>query len=371
MDLSQYELPSQYIDYSNIHLISDLHFGIRANSLEWLQNQLQFFDEFYIPYLKYNVKPNDILFILGDFFDNRQLLDINVLNASINILIELSNILPIFLLVGNHDCYKKNNTDVNSLRILKYINNVTVFETPTIISNGTSHILILPWIGDKEKEENYAKANSNKAQYIFAHTDITGLKYDNGKIISRGTNLQDINGYKKIFSGHIHKRQEIGHLYYIGSPYHTKRSDVGNQKGIYTFNPNDNTYKFIENNMSSVFQKIKLEDLIEWTLEYASKILENNYTDIIVPDKYIHLFNLTKFIELLKDCKYKKIEVVGEKSKIDDNIAGIIEGENIKDILTLLELSLNDLQLQTETLSKLKLLNKQYYNKASKTDQYN
>jgi len=90
--------------------------------------------------------------------------------------------------------------------------------------------------------------------------------------------------------------------------------------------------------------------------------------DIIVPDKYVHLFNLTKFIELFKDCPYKKVETVGEKVSIDDDFAGIVDGENIKDIITLLEMSINDLSYTSETLIKLKLLNKQYYEKAAKQE---
>jgi len=353
------------INFNKIFLLSDIHFGVRANSIEWLQNQLNFFDNFYIPYLKKNVEKDSILFILGDFFDNRQLLDINVMNKAIDIVFKLSNILPVYFMTGNHDIYKKNDTDVNSLIAFRFIPNTVIYEKPIIITNGKSKILVMPWIGDKDIEEQYAKENNKKADYIFAHTDISGFKYDNGRNIVRGVNFENIKGYKRIFSGHIHKRQEINHLIYIGSPYHTKRSDIGNNKCIYVFYPDTNEIIKEDNNSSSVFQRIKLEDLMEWTLEFTIKILSNNYTDIIVPDKYVHLFNLTKFIELVKECPYKKIEVVGEKSKIDDSGSEIIEGTNIKDILTLLEMSINDLNHNMEILIKLKLLNKKYYEKAN------
>jgi len=364
-----YNVPVQNIEFNKIFLLSDLHFGVRANSLEWLNNQLLFFDQFYFPFLKENVQPGDVFFMLGDWFDNRQLLDINVMNRAVDVIYKLSTILPVYLMTGNHDIYKKNETDVNSLVAFKYIPNVNIIEQPIIITNNKSRILILPWIGNKEEEELYAKANSKKAEYIFAHTDMAGFKYDNGRSIVKGVNLRDIKGYKKIFSGHIHKRQQIDHMYYIGSPYHTKRGDIGNKKAVYIFEPDKNKLNFFENNLSSVFQRIKLEDLMEWTLDYASKVLANNYTDIIVPDKYIHLFNLTKFIELLKDCPYKKIETVGEKVKMDDDFIGIVDGDDIKDILTLLEMSIDELNHPLEMLVKLKMLNKSYYDKASKTEE--
>ncbi len=101
MDLSSFKVETKHIDYKRIFLISDLHFGVRANSLEWVSNQEIFFKDFYLPYLKENVKPGDVLFILGDWFDNRQLLDIYVMNISINIILKLADILPIFFLTAN------------------------------------------------------------------------------------------------------------------------------------------------------------------------------------------------------------------------------------------------------------------------------
>ncbi len=365
--IENFSAPIIHINFKRIFLLSDLHFGVRGNSLEWLNNQLTFFDEFYIPFLKQNVKDGDILVFIGDFFDNRQLLDINVMNKAIDTIIKLSHIINIHMIVGNHDLYKKNDTDVNSLSVFKFIPNVTIYENPAIISNGKSNILLMPWVGDPETEEKYAVTNVGNASYIFAHTDMYGFKYDNGKSIVKGVDLHSL-GFKRIFSGHIHKRQDIGTTHYIGSPYHTKRSDIGNKKAVYIFDPDNNTLETFDNNVSPVFQRIQLNDILEWTLDFTSKVLDNNYTDIIVPDKYINLFNLTKFIDLLKGCSYKKIEVVGEKIKNDEDISSFMDGENIKDIITLLEDSINELNQPAEMLERLKTMNKEYYEKANKEE---
>ena len=361
-----YKVHTERIDYQNIFLLSDLHFGVRANSLEWLQNQLEFFRNFYIPYLKKNMADGDILFILGDWFDNRQLLDIYVMNTAIDIIIELAEIIPVYFLTGNHDIYKKYDTDVNSIIAFKYIPNVHIYEKPTIITNGLSKILVLPWIGDEKKEENYVK--HNEQDYVFAHANIAGFAYDNGRQIHKGAKFTNIKGIKRLFSGHIHKRQEYQQFIYIGSPYSIKRSDIGNQKGCYLFNPQTNKVKFTKNDYSPVYQKILLENILELSLEQSIKIFNNNYSDIIVPDKHIHIFNLTKFIDMLEDCKYKKIETVGERRQPDTELAEMLEGVDIKDILTLLEMSIDDLAHQMEVLVRLKVLNKTYYNKASKDE---
>jgi len=362
VELFEYEVPTIKIPYKRIFLISDLHFGVRANSIEWIENQLNFFYKFYIPYLKERYKEGDTLFILGDWFDNRHLLDINVMNKSIDLIFDLADILPVYFMTGNHDIYKKNDTDVNSLAAFRFIPNVTIFEDPLIISNDNSKILVLPWIGNGEKEEAYAKAN--KADYIFAHTDIAGFKYDNGFSIKKGARLQKLPGVKRLYSGHIHKRQEHRGSFYIGSPYPTKRSDIGNKKGVYMIDTETDAQEFILNTISPIFQRIDLEELMEMSLERAYKILENNYTDIIVPDKYIQLFNLTKFIDLLGGCAYKKIETRGEKNKLDESFGEILDGEEIKDIITLLENNIDLLEYNMEMIIKLKLLNREYYEKA-------
>jgi len=367
VELFEYEVPTEQIEYNKIYLISDLHFGVRANSLEWLKNQLDFFYNVYIPYLKETKKKGDILFILGDWFDNRQLLDINVMNKSIDLVFDLADIMPVYMLTGNHDIYKKHDTDVNSLAAFRFIPNVRIYEEPAIITNGKTKILILPWVGNPEKEEMYGKANP--CDFIFAHADIMGLKYDNGRQIVKGAKLRGIKGVKKVISGHVHKRQELKDSLYLGSPYSTKRSDIGNKKGHYTFYPQENKIEFIVNKVSPIFQRILLEDLMEWTLERAHKLLENNYTDIIVPDKYIHLFNLTRFTELLEGCAYKKVETVGEKKKLEDTFGELMDGEEIKDIISLLEKSIEDLGHQMEFLVKLKLLNREYYEKAQRENE--
>jgi UDP-2,3-diacylglucosamine pyrophosphatase LpxH len=367
IEFFEYEAPVEQIDYKRIFLISDLHFGVRANSLEWLTNQMDFFYNQYIPYLKENCKKGDILFILGDWFDNRQLLDINVMNKSIDTIFDLADILPVYILTGNHDIYKKNDTDVNSLAAFRFIPNVRIYEKPVLVTNGKNKILVIPWIGNSEKEEMTAKANP--ADYIFAHADISGLHYDNGRQILKGARLRGIKGVKRLFSGHVHKRQEHKDAMYIGSPYSTKRSDIGNKKGYYLFNPQNNQTDFVVNKTSPIFQRILLEDLMEWTLERAHKVLENNYTDIIVPDKYIHLFNLTRFTELLEGCNYKKVETISEKKKLDETFGDLLDGEEIKDIISLLEGSIDNLGHTMEMLVKLKLLNREYYDKAAKEEE--
>lgn len=351
-------------NFNNIFMLSDLHFGVRSNSLEWLENQKDFFYNWYIPMIKEKSKPDDILIILGDWFDNRQSLDIFVMNESIKIVHELSKILPVHFLTGNHDIYKKVDTDINSLISFYFIDNVFIYEKPTILSNNKTKLLLVPWVGDKEKEESIV--NENQADYVFMHTDLAGFKFDNGREISNGIKIDNTN-IKKLFSGHIHKRQELDKNIYIGSPYHTKRSDIGNTKGAYIIDTNTNKLYFIENNYSPIFQKIYLSSILEDNIENVSIKLSNNYTDIIIPINLINSFSITKFNELFKNSKYKKIEADIER-KITNDINTLDDTENVKDILTLVNDNIDLLKTSDDIKNILKELNKKYYDIANKTD---
>ena len=60
--MNTYKVPELKIPFNRIFLLSDTHFGVRNNSIEWLENQLDFFYNFYIPFLKNNVQKNDVFF---------------------------------------------------------------------------------------------------------------------------------------------------------------------------------------------------------------------------------------------------------------------------------------------------------------------
>lgn len=354
--------------YNKLFLIADIHLGVRNNSLEWINNIENYFNNFLIPTIQSKIdSKNDkpCLVILGDVFDNRQTMDIQIMNTAIDLFIELSNIIPVIILSGNHDIYKRINNDVNSLRILKSINNITVIEKPTILHlNDKFNIGVIPWLGYHEIEASYL--SNNNIDFALMHTDIRGLTFDNGRIIYSGVDTKQFKG-RKIFSGHIHKRQESDNIIYIGSPYQLRRSDIGNSKGIYELDLNNNKINFYENNYSPKFLKIRIEDILELTIDRVEEIFRNNYTDIIIPSKYINKFNVAKLLDSIQNCKYKKIELIVDKSSEIDNkeIDSSVINEN--DIGTQLSKEINELDLPDNNKKILNQLS-EYYIKQGKIE---
>ena len=105
---------------SKILLIGDSHLGMSYpnNYQKWLSVSIDYFNNFLIPLIENEMNKNDIVIHLGDLFDNRNLIPIDVLNHAQCFLEKISKICPVHILVGNHDMFHKSRGDVNSINIL-------------------------------------------------------------------------------------------------------------------------------------------------------------------------------------------------------------------------------------------------------------
>ena len=77
-----------------IYLLGDSHIGLGYpnNTDKWEKVHKEYFSNFLIPFLKENVTKDDIIIHLGDLFDNRNVIPINLLNYAMNIVEEISQI---------------------------------------------------------------------------------------------------------------------------------------------------------------------------------------------------------------------------------------------------------------------------------------
>lgn len=340
-------------DIDRFIFIADIHFGVRNASIEWSDNMIDYFDNFFIPLLQNYVKQEKIAVIIaGDFFDNRKHVDINILNIGADVMEKISNICEVFTIIGNHDIYKKQDVDVASVRMFKYFKNVNViYDLSEIICKDNSKILLVPWMGD-HKAETELLGKFKDEDFVVMHTDIAGLAFDNGREILDGANP---NVMKKglIISGHIHKRQESKKVIYLGTPYQLRRSDIGNIKGIYSliFNNDSHKMEFIENTYSPKFLRLNLLDILDKTFEEIKNIVHNNYVDIIIKKRWMNDINVSKLIEVMDECGTKKIEIILDKNdeEIKDSSIEHSGDISIKDIFDykLKNYELSDLDKKT------------------------
>ncbi len=300
----------------NIYLLGDLHFGIKNNSAEWFDIQKSFILDWFIPkIIEDGFDPNlDLLFQVGDWYHVRESTNIRISNGSLEIFKILSDKFKrgIHIILGNHDVYYKDKNDIHSLKEVDIIfKNITVYESPSIINiNGKHKILMLPWEHNTSKLSKIIEENSVASDYIICHADIKDFKLNKWTKIENGIEISKLSNYKRIYSGHIHTRQENKNVLYIGTPYHLDRGDIENIKGFYKLNLEGDsiTEQFFENTFSPQYVRYEIEEVLNMKISDITKIFNNNYVDIMISNKLAKIFPLTKFIDILEECGHKSLE---------------------------------------------------------------
>lgn len=353
------------IKATHILYITDIHLGKHVNSEEWQENMRNYFYNFFIPKIKeiksqLSADEKLIVVNLGDTFDDRKAIDINVHNLAIDIFEDIAKEVEVYIINGNHDLAKKTNEGNTSLRALEYIPNIHLITEPTIlninyINAKHTKIIAIPYLGDIELETKYLL--NNKAKYAFMHTEIAKMKMDNGMLITEGVNADVFNGL--IFSGHIHKRQESKKVIYVGSPYHLNKSDIGNQKGLYLLNLKTNKYEFIENNYSPIYHSLQMEKYIEMSVNERKAFLDNNYNYIIInEDKLAEYKKKFDIYNLGIGTTAKSVKPVINKQHLDINIDSNI---NYKEKTTSDLINESILELDIEENIKKRLIDMSNY----------
>lgn len=319
------------INIKKIFLLGDLHLGIRNNSIEWSSDQSSFLIDYFckkIDELGFNPE-TDILIQEGDWFHNREHTNNRIWNDSLRILNVLSSKFKrgIYIILGNHDVYYKDNNSIHSLKgIEKIFPNVHVFEKPEILTiNEIHNILMLPWIEDESKITKVVSENVEFADYMICHADIKSFKLNKWVTLNSGLDIKLLNKFKRVWSGHIHIHQENGNVLYNGTPYELDRGDRGNVKGFYTIDVsknnknNDITETFTENTFSPKFIKVEAFELLELTISEIKEMFNNNYVDIMMPIDKAASFPVTRFMEMVNSYNHKRIEFFTYNSSIDND----------------------------------------------------
>lgn len=354
--------------------LSDVHLGVRNASIEWSDNVSGYFEGFFLPLIERMRASGDrfAVVVAGDFFDNRQQLNISILNIGADIVGRMSSVAEVFMLVGNHDIYKRQDTHCSSLRAFAAYPGVSIVDDLTMLRiAGGRGILLVPWVGDAARETAIVSDYSSLADIMVMHSDISGLTYDNGMEVMDGVNVSTFAG-RKIYSGHIHKRQTSadGKVTYLGSPYQLRRSDIGNDKGIYTVavadTPEGPAFKeeFIRNDYSPKFYRFGLRGLLEMTTAEIRKAFRNNYCDVVVRKDEIDRLDTGKLIAVLDDCLPRKVEIILDKTQQDAAEAAEAPSGDLT-FEDAFSNAVGAMNLSDEEADKIKELNRYYMAKAS------
>ncbi len=347
-----------------VWVLGDLHFGVRANSVEWLEIQKDFFERLFIPTLKKNVKPGDVLVQVGDTFDNRQSINIKVLNYAVDLFERLGQILPCYVICGNHDIWAKKSNDISSIDSLKWIPNVQVYKEPKLLNWNGRKTLLMPWRRDAEHEAE-TLAEYPQSEIVFCHSEVRGI-YLNSKVKNEhGTETNIYDKYTRVYSGHIHFRQEKNKLLMVGVPYQLTRSDRDNPKGFDLVDLENMEETFFENHISPKFLRYNIKALYDMPLGKFKEQIENNFVDLFVPSQIATTNALSQLINEIQHIS-RKLEpnIYEEDSYIDKDFYDINEIEEMYknyNILNLCNMYVDGMKQDEELSLKLKSKLKQLY----------
>jgi DNA repair exonuclease SbcCD nuclease subunit len=269
-----------------VWFITDTHLGVKNNSNEWIEIMREYFFEWFIPLVRKNYQPGDVLIHLGDVYDSRQSINIKVLNLGVDLFEELSSIFSdgIYVIAGNHDLWGKTSNDINSLKSLKWIPNVNILEEPETIIFGDKKFMMMPWRRDHNSEIETLDS-TNYHDVLCCHADIRGLKFNRYVNVDTGADISKFEKFQRVYSGHIHYSQKTGNIRMLGSPYEITRSDMDNKKSITLLNLENMEEKIFINDFSPRYIKIYFSDLLEKTPDDLELIFRNNFVDIMIdPD---------------------------------------------------------------------------------------
>ena len=298
-------------------IITDIHFGYSNNNEEILKGTIDFFEKQFIPHCE--EEGIEKVFIAGDVFESRNSLNVRTIKEAKRIISELASIVPVCILVGNHDLYYKNSSDIDSLLIFEDIPYVSIIRQPTTIGN----IALMPWVvdGGEIEANNFLskiKRTDFERKLLIGHFDIKGFAMTAGKNSDTGFEFSDFDTIDLVVSGHYHTRSirsvDGSTIIYLGSPYQLNRGDIDDSRGFMQIDTESLEYTFIENVYSPKFVKL------EFPQTFKPCQIPNNYVDILIKctnDRYNEkaLEKYITQIENLGPVVPPRIQLVSSKSE--------------------------------------------------------
>ena len=280
-----------------IAIIADLHFGVKKSDQTFLDSQLRFFQCQFVPELK--EQGIDTIVVCGDVFDTRQTVNVATENVVIDLFKRTLADFNVHVIVGNHDMFHTTTTEVNSLKALDLLPNVTVYEQMTEMEFDGKKTLMLPWLINYEDFDQMVLKHYD---YCFAHLDLVG--FDMGGMLSEyGLTMQQCMAkIDHTFTGHYHhrcNRESIDGktVTYVGSPYQITRIDRNCERGYLVLDTETDKYEWHNNKQSMRFYSFNYPNIDRTKVK-------GNVVDIHIP--YERQNETKQIYDLIKelDCLF-------------------------------------------------------------------
>lgn len=324
---------------SNTLVIGDVHFGVKSNSITWLNSQLQFFRKqvFQLVKDKSSEMNIDTIVFLGDVFDVRNSvnmvvgMEVKKLFREMNELGSLYNI-NIYIIAGNHDFYSplEEHKDYNVYNVLfgpeflnenKYIH--IIYNKPEIVtkSDGTN-ILLLPWYETENRDKLIQTLNTicrrDKIHAVYCHYDLENGAYPDAEI----RKIIHTLGIP-FYSGHIHYIwcEPRYKMYNLGACCSFTFSDVNQDRFFYIINEQEGSIHKIKNVTTPRFYVIYDEEIFKE--ENNEELFTNSFVELCISSENRDKLKYTDQIKLLKS-KYINTNIrvrIFDKDDVNFNVS--------------------------------------------------
>lgn len=304
---------------------TDIHFGLKSNSLTHNQDCEDFIDWFIATAKEQGCETG---MFLGDWHHHRAAINLQTLHFSLRSLQKLSAAFNNFYFIpGNHDLYYRDKRDIHGAEWAQHLPNIHVVND--WFKEGD--VIIAPWlVGDDHK-----RIQKMSAKYMFGHFELPHFKMnamvempDHGEI-----KVEHFTGIESVYSGHFHLRQKKNNINYIGNCFPHNFADAGDA-----------------NRGMMVLEWGKEEQYYAWPGQPQYRVLKlsqviDNAPALLVPNMHVRVeldidisYEEANFIKetFIKDYKLREMALLSVKSTaVDLDLSpGEIKFESVDQIVT-------------------------------------
>ena len=343
-----------------ILIINDTHYGIKNGHEVYLKQAERFFDKVFETCREHQITT---IFHLGDFFDNRRQIPVEVISRVKSMFLDrlVEEGIEMHIVLGNHDVTYRNTNRVNSLEAIfepHYNDRIKIYTHPTYLLhlNEGVRIGLIPWITEENREECLQFMEETKAEILMGHFEIEGFAYiANSSIKSRGLSQSIFKRFDMVLSGHYHVGSQIGNITYLGAPYPMNWGDVDDPKCFHVLDLGEKKLIPILNE-DSVYVKIQYSGTKPSGDDWSW--IEGKFVRLIVtsrgddPDEY------ESFVTTLQSCNPYDLKIFEDYQLTIDNSSSIMEDSDlsIDSTQSLLTTYVDDIQTDSD-ISKDRLKN--------------
>jgi hypothetical protein len=304
---------------------TDIHFGLKSNSLVHNQDCSDFIDWFIATAKEQGCETG---MFLGDWHHHRASINLQTLHFSLRSLQKLSAAFENFYFIpGNHDLYYRDKRDIHGAEWAQHLPNIHVVND--WFQQGD--VVIAPWLCG----EDHKRIPKLKAKYLFGHLELPHFKMnamvempDHGEV-----KVDHFAQFDKVFSGHFHLRQTQRNINYIGNCFPHNFADAGDDKrGMMVLEwGSEPEYHSWPN--QPLYKVLKLSQVID------------NAPNLLAPNMHVRVeldidisYEEANFIKdtFIKDYNLREMALIPVKStSVDNDMApGEVKFESVDQIVT-------------------------------------